>query len=169
MHICSLYLQRKINIMARPQNNRIVNNPPLFSEFKPVGVAGRDLNKIYISLDEYEAVRLADNKGLSHLNASKEMNVSRSTFSRLIESARKKISEFIITGKILIIEGGNVHFTHNIIKCFDCGYMFNIKIDEHFSNCPECQSSHLINIAGNYGHGRCCVEHQRKGKGNRNQ
>ena len=145
--------------MARPQNNRIVNNPPLFNEFKPVGVAGRELNKIYISLDEYEAIRLADKLGLSHLDASKEMNVSRSTFSRLVEGARKKIAEFIISGKMLTIEGGNIHFTNNIIKCYDCGYMFNIKIDEHFSECPECKSNNLINIAGNYGHGRCCVEH----------
>ena len=144
--------------MARPQNNRIVNNPPLFNEFKPVGVAGRNLNKIYISIDEYEAIRLADNEGLSHLDASAEMNVSRSTFSRLIESARKKIAEFIITGKLLSIEGGNIHFTNNIIKCIDCEHMFNIKINEHLTECPECKSTKLINVAGNYGHGRCCVE-----------
>ncbi len=155
--------------MARPQNNRIVNNPPLFNEFKPVGVAGRDLSKIYLSIDEYEAIRLADNIGLSHLEASREMNVSRSTFSRLIETARQKIAEFIITGKMLTIEGGNIHFTNNIIKCFDCGYMFNIKIDEHFSECPQCKSKNLINIAGNYGHGRCCVEHKGRGNKRRNR
>ncbi len=145
--------------MARPQNNRIVNNPPLFNEFKPVGIIGRNLSKIYISIDEYEAIRLADKLQLSHLEASKEMNVSRSTFSRLIEGARQKMAEFITTGKMLAIEGGNIHFTNNIIKCFDCGYMFNIKIEEYFSECPECKSKNLINIAGNYGHGRCCVEH----------
>ncbi len=148
--------------MARPQNNRIVNNPPLFNEFKPVGVAGRDLTRIYISIDEYEAIRLADKLQLSHLEAAREMNVSRSTFSRLIESARRKMAEFITTGKMLTIEGGNVHFTNNIIKCFDCGHMFNIKIEEHITECPQCKSKNLINIAGNYGHGRCCVEYGRK-------
>ncbi len=151
--------------MARPRNNRIVKVPPLFNEFKPVGVTGRDLTKINISLDEYEAVRLADNLSLSHLEASQEMGVSRSTFSRLVESARKKISEFIITGKMLVIEGGNIHFTNNIIKCFDCGHMFNIRIDEHFKECPECNSNNLINIAGNYGHGRCCVEEGEQNRG----
>ena len=156
--------------MARPRNNRIVKVPPLFSEFKPFGVTGRDLAKIYMSLDEYEAVRLADNIGLSHLEASQEMGVSRSTFSRLVESARHKISEFIITGKMLTIDGGNIHFSKNIIKCFDCGHMFNINIDEHIDKCPECNSSNLINIAGNYGHGRCCVEngHGRKHRRGRN-
>ena len=151
--------------MARPRNNRIVKVPPLFNEFKPVGVTGRELTKINISIDEYEAVRLADNIGLSHLAASQEMGVSRSTFSRLIESARKNISEFIIQGKMLVIEGGNVHFTKNIIKCFDCGYMFNIDMSEHFDACPECNSNNLINIAGNYGHGKCCVEDNEQGRG----
>lgn len=154
------------NFMARPRNNRIVKIPPIFNEFKPVGVVGRDLTKIYISLDEYEAVRLADKLGMSHLEASEEMNISRSTFSRLIESARNKIAEFIITGKMLTIEGGNIHFTKNIIKCFDCGHMFNINIDEHIEKCPECNSKNLINIAGNYGHGRCCVEN---GQGRRHR
>jgi predicted DNA-binding protein (UPF0251 family) len=155
--------------MARPRNNRIVDNPPLFNEFKPVGVAGRELSKIYLSIDEYEAIRLADKLQLSHLDASKEMDVSRSTFSRLIESARQKIAEFIITGKMLTIEGGNIHFTNNIIKCFDCGHMFNIRIDEHFNECPECKSKNLINIAGNYGHGSCCVEYKGNGRGRKNR
>ena len=95
--------------MARPQNNRIVKKPPLFNEFKPAGVKGRDLSKVNISLDEYEAVRLADNLSYSHQEAADEMDISRSTFSRLIENARKKIAEFIIQGKMLTIEGGNIH------------------------------------------------------------
>ena len=161
---CNLF---NIYIMARPQNNRIVKTPPLFNEFKPVGITGRDLTRTSISLDEYEAIRLADNIGLSHLDASVEMNVSRSTFSRLIESARKKISEFIIKGHMLTIDGGNIHFTKNIIKCYDCGHMFNIDISEHLKNCPECNSENLINVAGTYGHGRCCVDDNVRGRRHR--
>ena len=160
--------------MARPQNDRIVKEPPLFNEFKPVGVAARELSKIFISLDEYEALRLSDQLGYSHLEASEEMNISRSTFSRLIENARKKMADFLIKGMVLSIEGGNIHFTNNIIKCHDCGYMFNIKMDEHLHKCPECLSENLVNIAGNFGHGHCCVEshaYRQAGSGgiNRNQ
>ena len=148
--------------MARPKNDRIVKEPPIFNEFKPIGVAGRDLTKLFMSIDEYEAMRLSDQLGYSHLEASEEMGISRSTFSRLIEVARKKTADFIIQGKILAIEGGNIHFTNNIIKCYNCGHMFKINIGHHFTECPECHSTNLLNIAGNYGHGRCCVDNDNR-------
>ncbi len=147
--------------MARPQNNRIVKTPPLYSAFKPIGVNSRDLQTIGLSLDEYEAIRLADNNGLSHLDASKEMNISRSTFSRLIDSARKKVAEFIVKGMFLQIEGGNIHFESNSIKCNSCGYIFTISIDEHVEICPKCNSDDLNNMANKYGHGRCCSVNRR--------
>jgi len=70
--------------MPRPQFNRIVHEPPLFSEFKPIGVRGRNLEQIVLTLDEFEAFRLADQLGLSHAVAADEMEITRSTFSRLI-------------------------------------------------------------------------------------
>ena len=103
--------------MPRPQYNRIVHEPPLFSNFKPIGVRGRDLEQIVLTLDEFEAFRLADQLGFSHAMAADEMEISRSTFSRLIEKARKKIADFIIQGRLLTIEGGSVHFRVNIIQC----------------------------------------------------
>lgn len=143
--------------MARPKNNRIVHQPPLFTEFKPMGVKGRDLETVTLSLDEFEAVRLADNLGLSHEEASEEMHISRSTFSRLIDKARAKVSEMLINGKKLVVEGGNIHFRKNVIKCKSCGHMFEINIGENIKECPNCKSPDLINLAGGFGHGNCCV------------
>jgi len=160
MHICSLYLLNKFSYtshMPRPKNNRIVHEPPLITEFKPVGLAGKILAQVQLSLDEFEAFRLADFKGLSHEEAAAEMEISRSTFTRLIETARKKIAEFIIQGKLLTIEGGSVHFRNNIIRCLDCGHMFKTKIGTSLTECPECHSSSLLNLAGGFGHGRCCT------------
>ena len=144
--------------MPRPKNERIVHQPPLFSEFKPSGVAGRLLNKTLLSLDEYEAFRLADHIGLSHAEAAGEMEISRSTFTRLIELARKKIAELIINGNLLLIKGGNIHFRKNIIRCMDCGYMFDMNIESSFIKCPECHSKNLLNLAGGFGHGKCCTD-----------
>ena len=144
--------------MARPKNNRIVHTPPVFTDFKPIGVKRKDLQLAKLSIDQYEAIRLADSVGLSHQEAADDMNVSRSTFSRLIESARKTVAEFIIQGKLLSIEGGNIHFDHNIIKCHSCGHMFKTLISNHVNECPECKSTDLFNMAGNFGHGRCCVK-----------
>ncbi|MFC2151052.1 DUF134 domain-containing protein [Bacteroidota bacterium] len=148
--------------MSRPEKERIVHKPPLFSEFKPIGVAGRLLDQIQLSIDEYEALRLADYEGFSQEDAAEEMEISRPTFSRLIEKARKKVADFIIQGKLLTIEGGNIHFRNNIIRCHDCGHMFNTNFGESFTECPECHSKNLINLAGGFGHGKCCMNQKRK-------
>jgi len=143
--------------MPRPKNNRIVYEPPIFTEFKPVGVAGRSLDHIPLSIDEFEAIRLADYKGLNHEEAAEEMEISRSTFSRLVEMARHKVARFIIQGKLLTIDGGNIHFRNNIIQCNDCGHMFKTTIGNSLVECPQCHSKNLLNLAGGFGHGRCCT------------
>ena len=156
--------------MPRPRKDRIVHTPPLFKEFKPIGVNRNKLQTINLTLDEYEAIRLADNLSLSHLEASKIMNISRSTFSRLIDDARKKMSIFLLKGMTLEIDGGNIHFDNNIIKCQDCNYIFKTSIDEDIIECPECNSKQLLNLASEYGHGRCCTENKiHRGRGFRNQ
>lgn len=142
--------------MPRPKSNRIVYEPPLYSQFKPIGVKGPELSKIFLSLDEFEAFRLADQQALSHAEAADEMEISRSTFTRLIEQARKKIADFIIQGKLLTIEGGNIHFRKNIIRCQSCNHMFNTSFNQEIKVCPLCHSTNLINLAGGYGHGKCC-------------
>lgn len=147
--------------MSRPQNNRIVHEPPLFGEFKPVGMPGRRLGQVFMSLDEYEAIRLADYIGLSHEEAADEMEISRSTFTRLIEKARRKIAKFLVRGKILTIEGGNIHFRNNIIQCLDCGYMFKMDIGSKLTYCPDCESTNLLNLAGGFGHGQCCIRNDK--------
>ncbi|MEN8250404.1 MAG: DUF134 domain-containing protein [Bacteroidota bacterium] len=150
--------------MPRPKNNRIVHVPPVFSEFKPIGVPSMQLDRLELSLDEFEAIRLADHAGYSHEEAAVEMEVSRSTFSRLIEKARQKMASFLIEGKSLVIAGGNVHFRNNIIRCNSCGHMFKTEINGDISECPNCGSANLVNLAGGFGHGRCCTGvHHKKG------
>jgi len=150
--------------MPRKKMKRIVQRPPLFTEFKPTGVRRMSLELVELSIDEYEAIRLADNIGLNHDKAAEEMEISRSTFSRLIEEARKKIAEFIIEGKQLQIGGGNIHFRGNILKCQSCGHMFNTNFEINVSKCPACNSENLIDLAGGFGHGRCCNAFIKRGK-----
>jgi len=152
--------------MPRPKSDRIVYEPPIYTEFKPIRVAGRSLDQIPFSIDEFEAIRLADYSGLSHEEAAEEMEISRSTFTRLIAKARQKVAEFIIEGKLLTIEGGNIHFRNNIIRCIDCGHMFKMTIGISITECPECKSTNLLNLAGGFGHGRCCTSNNYKKGGN---
>jgi predicted DNA-binding protein (UPF0251 family) len=143
--------------MPRPQYNRIVYEPPLYSHFAPEGLKEQDPEQIVLTLDQFEAFRLADQLGYSHAQAAREMQISRSTFSRLIQKARKKIADFIIQGGILTIQGGSVHFRMNILQCTDCGHLFKVKLDDEFSECPDCQSDKITDMAGRFGHGKCCV------------
>lgn len=138
----------------------MVSTPPLYRSFKPTGVRRSDLKCVMLEIGEYEAIKLADHEGLDHSRAAAEMEISRPTFSRLIEKARGKIAGFLIDGMEIVIEGGNIHFRGNVIKCRDCGEICEISIDKHLKNCPRCGSSELFNYAGSYGHGRCCEEIQ---------
>lgn len=147
--------------MPRPKSNRIVHEPPMFTEFKPIGVKSHELHQVTLTLDEFEALRLADHLGLSHAEAADEMEISRSTFTRLIEDARAKICDFLIEGKILSIDGGNIHFRNNIIHCKSCGYIFRTNIEREIKECPQCGSGNLESRAGGFGHGACCNQRNR--------
>lgn len=152
--------------MPRPEKERIVHTPPLLTEFKPTGIAASMLDPIMLTLDEYEALRLSDQLGYSQEEAAEEMEISRPTFTRLIEKARKKLVDFIVEGKMLVIEGGNIHFRSNLFKCLSCGHLFNTNMNTSIAECPECHSGNLVNLAGGFGHGKCCTNRNRKRGGN---
>lgn len=61
-----------------------------------------------MTLDEFEAMRLASLDGLYQEQAAKQMNISRPTFGRIIESAHRKMADALVHGKALRIEGGPV-------------------------------------------------------------
>lgn len=93
--------------MPRPRLCRRVMGAPGFTYFKPAGVRIRELDDSVLSVDEYEAIRLKDLEGLEQEDAAKKMNISQPTFHRLLLSARKKITDAIVNGKAIKIQGGN--------------------------------------------------------------
>lgn len=68
-----------------------------------------EIDVVVMTLDEFEALRLADLVGLYQEQAAEEMGVSRPTFSRIVESAHRKVADALVHGKALRIEGGPVH------------------------------------------------------------
>ena len=76
--------------------------------FKPAGVPACTLEQVTLTLDEVEALRLADLQGLYQEPAAEQMKISRPTFTRIIEVARRKVAEALIHGKALRLEGGAV-------------------------------------------------------------
>ncbi len=106
--------------MSRPEKERKISSSPVFTRFKPCGVPISKIKTVNLTLDEFEAIRLADYLGMEHSEAAEMMNISRPTFTRLIEKARNKSAQFLIEGLSLVVEGGNVTFEGNAIKCPRC-------------------------------------------------
>jgi uncharacterized protein len=152
--------------MARPRNCRRVDSMPGSNYFKPRGIPLSTLEEVVISVDEFEAIRLADLKGLYQEQAAERMKVSRQTFGRIIESAHKKVAEVLVTGKALKIEGGEVEMTSmRKFRCDDCRHSWDIQHESGKpGSCPACESGNVHRAEENGGsaggpggrRGRCC-------------
>jgi predicted DNA-binding protein (UPF0251 family) len=94
--------------MPRKQKPRWVNFQPGVTYFKPRGVTLDLLKEVELTLDEVEAIRLADLKQINQVKAAKKMKVSQSTFQRILAAAHKKIGEALVLGKAIKMEGGEV-------------------------------------------------------------
>ena len=92
--------------ILRPKKTRWVKCIPNERCFKPLCKPLKKLEGVYLTLDEFEAVRLACLEGLKQVEAAKLMKISRSTFSRIITSAHRKIADGLVNIKAIRIEGG---------------------------------------------------------------
>ncbi len=130
-----------------PRNKRIrrVGSPPVFRGFEPIGLPVKENKVISILFEEYEAFRLIDYSELSQEAASKIMNVSRPTFTRIYNSGLKKIALAFAEGLTMHIEGGNVVFDKEWYKCHDCITVFHHEDDEN-QECISCDSDNIEHI-----------------------
>jgi predicted DNA-binding protein (UPF0251 family) len=92
--------------MARPECPRKIGHVPPADYYKPAGIPLRDLEEVALASDEMEALRLADAEGLYQAEAAAKMGVSRQTFGRIVERARRKVAQALADGKALRIERG---------------------------------------------------------------
>jgi len=90
--------------MPRPKKCRYVGCKPDATYFKPRGIPMTHLEEIALTIDELEAIRLADFDELYHEDAAKKMKISRQTFGRILQNAHKKVAESLLKGKALKIE-----------------------------------------------------------------
>ena len=89
--------------MPRPFKHRRICCRPEASYFKPRGIPLTSLQEVALTIDELEAVRLADLNGLYQEDAAKKMNISRQTFGNIINSAHKKTADALLNAKALKI------------------------------------------------------------------
>lgn len=90
----------------RPKKTRWVKCEPGERCFRPQCKPLRESEGVNVTLDEFEAIRLSHLQGLEQKKIAKMMKVHRSTVSRILSSANKKIADALVNIKAIKIEGG---------------------------------------------------------------
>lgn len=93
--------------MPRPRKQRHLLRQPKPSIFKPAGVPLENLRVIRLLPEELEALRLTDLVNLSQAEAAQQIGVSRSTFQRMLTSARRLVTMALVEGQALQVVDGN--------------------------------------------------------------
>ena len=129
--------------MSRPKRIRKMNNPPHFKGFRPIGLPEEN-NPVVINYEEYESIRLSDYELDGHVEAAHKMGISRPTYTRIYESARRKVARAFAEGKAIVFEGGKVYFDSEWYSCNKCGCWFNHPWKgEEIKNCTLCGSTNI--------------------------
>lgn len=136
--------------MGRPHKKRYVAFNPGVCYFKPRGIPMLELEETRLTIDERESLRLADLEGLSHEDAGQMMGVSRATFGRIIEQARKIVADALINGKAINVEGGNyeISSTERLFACGKCEYEWHEEPGTGRPKaCPSCRHGEVLRVA----------------------
>lgn len=129
--------------MPRRRRLRKVVSPPGFKGYKPYGSHRESAGFIELLYEEYEALKLADYNLMNHLEASHLMDVSRPTFARIYESARRKIAQALVESKEIRSVYGNAFIDKNWFVCDDCYVRFTIPYRQKQRHCPMCRSERI--------------------------
>lgn len=92
--------------MVRPKKVKIVDFKPEITYFKPKSVPLRDLKEVELTHVELETLRLANIEKLNQSDGAKRMNIHQSTFQRTLSRAIEKVSDALVNGKAIKIQGG---------------------------------------------------------------
>lgn len=142
--------------MPRPFKYRRIGCKPQANYFKPRGIPVDNLEEIHLTVDEFEAIRLADLEGLYQEDAAVKMKVSRQTFGNIVNSAHKKIAEAVVKAKALKIEGGAYKMAGmRKFGCCHCNHEWEIAYGTgRPAECPQCKSKNIHRAAQDIGWAR---------------
>lgn len=122
--------------------------PPLMNGYKPFGIARRELEWVILYFEEFEAIRLIDYERLHQEEAAEMMNISRPTFTRLLDKAHRKMAKAFVEGKGILIKGGTYVTEHFWYKCHNCNEtMITMKPTDQ---CRGCESDDIIQLSSDH-------------------
>ena len=117
--------------MPRPRKFRKVCHFPHTLSFEPAE-SGIKKEPVYLTVDEYETIRLLDREGLSQEEAGERMNVARTTVQLIYTSARRKIADVLVEGRPLRIEGGDYRLCNGDVSSCAERNCFKQKINQMY-------------------------------------
>ena len=133
--------------MGRQPRWRRVNAIPEITYFKPAGVPLAQLQEVHLSVEEAEAIRLKDVEALEQEDCAQRMNISRTTFSRVLGSARQKMADALLNGKAVRIEGGNFEMAVRRFRCLN-GHEWDVPFEAMINmppqSCPVCNTPSIM-------------------------
>lgn len=133
--------------MGRQPRWRRVNFIPQITYFKPAGVPLTRLQEVCLSVEEAEAIRLKDIEGLEQEACAQRMNISRTTFSRVLGLARQKMADALLSGKAIRIEGGNFEMAVRRFRCLN-GHEWDVPFEAMTrtppQSCPTCNTESIM-------------------------
>ena len=132
--------------MPRRRRLRKVVAPPNFRGYKPYGSVTNEKEPIELLYEEYEAIKLADYNLMIHQQACEKMGVSRATFARIYEEARRKIAKALVETREIKTVYGYAELDKNWNICDNCQARFTLpkRVKEHA--CPICKSEEIVSV-----------------------
>ena len=154
----------------RPHKYRKISKfRPRFNYFHPKGMNREDFEKIYITAEEFEALRLKHYENLKQNDAAEKMAISQTTFSRILGSAHQKTTKALVEGLGITIQSHSTSMPCPVIdnsqnkimspsndplktsfygySCLNCGFEWATPESNNSNstksekpNCPECTS-----------------------------
>lgn len=132
--------------MARPRNNSKIQIPPRIKGFNPQGYYAKPSKAIILNIEEYEVIRLLDYENLSQLEASKIIEISRPSLTRIYDRARKKIAQALIEARPIRIEGGKIVYDEHWYQCNKCKSHFSNPEETEIAHCALCLSTDILKV-----------------------
>jgi len=148
--------------MGRPHKFRKLSEiRPRFRHFHPVGEEPEDLENMFLTPEEFEALRLRHYENKKQTLAAEEMEISQTTFSRIITRAYAKLTKALVEGYGIMLnypdhplsetnpltDFNSPPITFRGYGCMNCGYAWEIATppekggaNEGKPQCPECFS-----------------------------
>lgn len=107
--------------MPRPRKWRKVCCLPESNRFGPLNHTDHEQHFVMMTVDEYETIRLIDLENFTQEECASQMNIARTTVQGIYNSARKKLAQTLVYGKVLTIEGGDYQLCDGLEKTCGCG------------------------------------------------